>query len=107
MVKPDRCPTCKRLKRRSNESNRRYWLLLHLIADKLKPQDQSFSAESYHTYFKMRFLGSDEMKLPNGKVVQIPKSTADLDTQEFQEYVFRVEEWASNHEVFLDDIAAT
>ena len=82
------------------------WLLLHLIADKLKPQDQSYSAETWHVWFKQRFLGCDEVKMPNGKVIQIPKSTADLDTAEFADYVFKIEEWASSHDVFLDDIQA-
>lgn len=102
-VKPERCPTCKRLKRRSNEANRRYWLLVHLIAEKLRPQGQAFSAENFHIYFKMRYLGADEMKLPNGKVAQIPKSTADLDKDAFNEFMARVEEFGMTHNVFLED----
>lgn len=105
--KPLRCPTCKRLKKRGNGANRRYWLVLHLIADKLTPKGQAYSAETWHVWFKQRFLGCDEVKMPNGKVIQIPKSTADLDTQEFQEYVMRVEEFGMEHGVYLEDLSAS
>ncbi len=92
--------------RRSNEANRRYWLLLHLIADKLKPKGREFSADTWHTYAKQRFLGCDEVELPNGKMAQIPRSSADLDTQEFNEYMAAVEQFAQEHEIYMDDLAA-
>ena len=103
---PERCPTCKRLKKRSNPMNSRYWLLLHLIADGVKPDGQQFSPESFHTYFKSKFLGMDEIKLPSGKVVQFPKSTAELDSAEFAEYLDKVEAYAAEKwDVFLEELA--
>jgi hypothetical protein len=105
-MKPDRCPTCKRVKKRSNESNRRYWLLLHVIADKLKPEGKQFSAESWHLYFKQRYLGCDDIALPNGKVIVRPRSSAELDKQEFAEYMYAVEAWANEHDVYLDEEVA-
>lgn len=102
-MKPDRCPTCKRKLKRSNEANRRLWLIYHLMADKLKPQGQQFSAESWHLWCKSRFLGCDEHRLPNGKVFVQPKSSAELDKDEFNEYMRKVEEFAMSHDVYLDE----
>ncbi len=106
-VRRDRCPTCHRLKKRSNPANARYWLLLHMIAEKIKPMGILYSAEQYHEYFKQRYLGADEMVLPNGKAVNIRHSTADLDTQEFAEYMGKVEQWGIEHDVYLDELQPT
>ncbi len=106
MEKSKRCPKCHRLQKRSNQANARYWLLLHLIADNVRPKDTAYSAETWHTYFKLRYLGSQEVKMPNNMTAQIPKSSADLDTAEFNDYMMKVEVWAQDHEVYMDDIAA-
>ena len=103
-VKPERCQTCGRLKRRGNAMNSRYWLLLHLIADKLRPEGKQFTAEAYHEYFKLRYLGADEIALPNGKTVQRARSSADLDKDEFAEYMMRVEQWANERDVYMDEM---
>jgi hypothetical protein len=111
-IAPDRCPTCRRVKKRSNESNRRYWLILHLVADKVIERDpdgyvrQQWSAETWHIYFKLRYLGGTDIALPNGKTIVQPKSTADLDKGAFADYMMRVEMWAQEHGVFLDEEVA-
>ena len=102
----DRCTKCGRRQKRSSEANRRYWLLLHLLADKLKPDGVQYSAETYHIYYKMKFLGADDVKLPNGKVIAVPKSSAELDKAEFHEYAFMVEQDANERGVFLDEVPA-
>lgn len=101
-----RCPACGRLQKRSTQANARYWLLLHLIAEKVRPLDRSYSPESWHTYFKSRFLGCDDIPLPNGKTVVQPKSSAALDTAEFADYQTQVEAWAAERDVYLEDMAA-
>jgi len=106
-MKPEitRCPTCKRKKSRSNPANARYWLLLHLIADKILPEGKAHSAEVWHEYFKQRFIGVDEFALPNGKVLHRAMSSADLDTAAFADYMLAVEEFAMSRNVYLDDMA--
>lgn len=106
MKKADRCPTCKRKKRRSNPANARYWLLLHVIADKAQPEGKSFSADTWHCYFKQRFLGCEEIQLPNKKVIQQPNSSADLDQDAFNDYMLKVEQWAMSHDIYLEEMAA-
>jgi hypothetical protein len=98
-----RCPTCKRPHRRSNQANAYYWLLLHEIANRVQPGGQSYSAETWHAYCKSRWIGCDDIRLPNGKVLTAPKSSAALDVQEFADYVTKVEAWAAERGVFLAD----
>lgn len=100
----ERCPTCKRRMRRSSEANRRYWMLLHLLSDKLKPNGQTFSAEQFHLYYKSRFLGARDEPLPNGKTLLVVESSADMDTAEFSEYMTKVEADANERGVFLEDL---
>jgi len=75
------------------------------VADKLTPQGVSYTPETWHTYFKQRFIGADDVRLPNGKVITQPKSSAELDKHEFAEYMTAVESWAGEHDVWLADIA--
>lgn len=101
----ERCPKCGRKQRRSNQANARYWLLLHKIAEALpRNAPGSFSADTWHVYAKSRFLGCDDVKLPGGKTLTIPRSTASLDTGEFNEYMTKTEQWANEHGIWLDEI---
>jgi hypothetical protein len=100
-VKPDRCPTCKRLLRRSNPQNARYWALLHKIAHKILGGE--YNVESWHHYLKSEFLGCNDVMLPSRKVLTIPNSTAGLDVAEFNDYMTKVEAWAAERDVYLDD----
>lgn len=102
----DRCPTCKRKHRRSHPQNALYWTLLHSIAEKVRPGGNVFSADQWHCYAKSRWLGCDDVPLPNGKVLTIPKSTAGLDVAEFGEYFEKVQAWAAERDVWLEDMAA-
>jgi hypothetical protein len=105
-MKTDRCPTCHRKMTRSTEANRRYWALLHTMADRWKPNGQQFSAETWHLECKRRFLGCEETKLPSGRVFLIPNSTALLDSTMFSDYMTRVEAWANEHQIYLEDLPA-
>jgi rRNA maturation protein Nop10 len=102
----DRCKACGRKFRRSNPANARLWLLYHTLSEKLPVKGQTFSAETWHAYFKTRYLGADDVTLPSGKVLTIPKSTANLDTAEFNDYQTQVEAWANEHDVYLDEMPA-
>lgn len=75
------------------------------MADKIKPAGTEFGAETWHKYFKSRFLGCDETLLPNGKTLLIPKSTAVLDVAEFAEFMTKVEVFAHEHNCWLEDEA--
>lgn len=100
-----RCPACGARRRRSTTANRFYWALLHELSEQVKPEGKAYSSEQWHLYFKSRFLGAEDMVLPNGKTVVVPHSTADLSQDEFGEYVDKVSAWAAGRGVFLEQDA--
>ena len=103
MKKSTFCKECMRPFKRGTDSNRKYWLLLHFISEKLPVKEQTYSADQWHLYMRSRFLGCDDMTLPNGKTMTIPKSTADLDVSEFSTYYDQVSHWAAEHDVWLPE----
>lgn len=105
MFDKKRCPTCNRRYRRSNPQNAMLWLLYHKLAETLRPNGEQYSAESFHVYYKTKFLGCEEVKLPNKQTMFIPRSTADLDVNEFSEFFDRVQADAAERGVFLDEAA--
>jgi hypothetical protein len=96
------CPTCHREEKRSTEQNSRYWKLLSLLAEK-PVQGNKFGSELWHIYFKFKYIGADDFKLPNGKVINQAKSTADLDKVQFNNYMTEVEVWCNEHGIYLED----
>ena len=80
-----------------------YWALLHLMAAR-QWGGQSFSADAMHNYYKSRFLGCDDVALPNGKTLTIPRSTAALDVGEFSAYFDQVQADAAERGVYLADM---
>lgn len=102
----DRCPTCGRRKTRRNPQNAIYWSLLYLIAEKLRPGGVEYTAEQFHKYYASRFLGCDDVKLPNGKTLTIPRSTASLDVAEFSDYFDAVQADAAERGVHLSELPA-
>ena len=105
-MKPEviRCPSCGRKRTRSNNANARYWLLLHRMAEQLKPQGVSYSPETWHLWAKSKWLGLTDVTLPNGKVVHQAKNSSDLPADAFADYMMAVERYANEHGVWLDSL---
>lgn len=100
----ERCPSCGRKRRRSHRANAAYWGLLHEIAETLRPNGAQYGPEAYHLLYRQRFLGADDVRLPSGQVLTIPKSTANLDADEFSAYLSKVEADAAERGVFMDEM---
>ena len=77
--------------KRSSRANRRYWALLRFIASNAWIGGKQFADETFHEWFKRRFIGTEE--LPDGQSVGI--STTKLDVGEFTAYMERIEQCAS------------
>ena len=99
----ERCPTCGRKPKRSSDANRAYWALLAKMADGLAPGGQKYGPNAYHLYYRVRFLGADDVELPNGKPMSVPRSTANLDADEFTAYLTKVEADAAERGIYLED----
>lgn len=92
-----------RKRSRSSDQNRRYWAILAEISAGIRPQGQEFAPMAWHEYFKERFIGCEEVKLPNGKTVTRILSSTDLDVMQFGEYMTQIEAWAAQHGLLLTD----
>ncbi len=95
-----------RKRSRSAEQNKRYWAILGDISDGVKPQGVTYSPETWHEYFKVRFIGAEDVKLPNGRTITRALSTTDLDVIQFGEYMTQIEAWAAGHGLLLFEGAA-
>ena len=95
----------KREHKRSTEQNRRYWALLNEISEGLPVQGVTHSPDAWHLYFRQKFIGSEDLKMPNGKTFTQPISTTTLDVGSFSEYMTQIEAWAAQHGVLFQEIA--
>jgi hypothetical protein len=98
-----KCPTCGRTHKRSTEQNKRLWALYTELSNKLTPGGKTYSPKQFHIYYKKRFLGCTDFRLPDGSVLPIVESTSDLDTADFAVFLEQVEADAAHRGVFLDD----
>lgn len=104
MLNNDRCPYCGMKKKRTSSQNRIYWALLNMIAEQLPVKGQGYTANTWHAYLVQRYLGCNDIILPNGKVVTMPVSTSTLTNEEFGEYFEKCMAWGAEHGVTLPDI---
>lgn len=105
MGKVEYCKACGRRQKRGNSANAMLWALYHELAARTW-NGQKFSAEQFHKYYASRFLGCDDVKLPNGKTLTIPRSTANLDVAEFSDYFDAVQADAAERGVHLSELPA-
>ena len=99
----NRCPTCHRRHKRTHPQNARLWKLYTALSDKLRPGGQVYSPTQYHLYYKQKFIGATDYPMPNGEVLTIPNSSAELDVAQFSEYMEQVEADAAERGVYLDE----
>lgn len=73
---------------RTVDQNKRYWLIIGFIHE-VTGEDRN----ALHEHCKAKFLGVDRHEV-QGRVYEIPRSSAELNTKEFGEYMDQVEAWA-------------
>ena len=103
----ERCSECGRLKTRSNAQNARMWALNTEISERLKVDGKTFSPEAWHEWLAKKFLGAEEHRLPNGELMVVRRSTANLPEDAMSDYLNRIEEWARDRNVWLPEREGT
>jgi hypothetical protein len=98
-----RCPACGRREKRSSEQNKRYWAIVSELSTNCHPAGATYGIRAWHTWLKSHFLGCEDMLLPNGAVLTEPHSSADLEPEEFSDFMTKVEAWAAERGVFLSE----
>lgn len=88
--------TIKRKGRRSLQQNRYYWgCVIPEILNDLKRRGNDFDADTMHEYLKQQFNYDKVIIEETGQVLEMPKKTSELNTEEFTEYLFKITQWAA------------
>jgi len=92
-------------KRRSTDQNARYWMILTFISDQVLDENgKQYSPETWHNFFKAKFLGKDTM-IVDGDLILVEKTSTKLTVMEFMDYMMQIEAWSVEHGVhFFDDL---
>jgi len=81
--------------KRSIRQNRRYWQMIGHIAENAWVEGKQFGKETWHEFFAQRFGIMKEIILPNGEMALRRESTSEMDTETFQNYLFRIEAYSA------------
>lgn len=90
--------------KRRDVQNRRYWAIMHEIAEQLKINDQQMTAEVWHEWAKRRFIGVREIVLPDGEIAILGMTSTELSVADFSDYMQMLEAWAVEHGVIFNDL---
>lgn len=81
---------------RTGDQNRLLHALLNDIAEQAVVDGKQFEVEVWKDHVKRNFIGTEEVKLPDGTVLSRSMSTTALNVGEFSELIDRVRAWAVN-----------
>jgi hypothetical protein len=73
------------------------------VAERVKPEGRTYGIPAWHEHFKMEWLGCEDIRLPSGEVLHRPYSSSDLEPQEFSDYMTKLEVWAAEQGIYLDE----
>jgi hypothetical protein len=86
----------KRSKKRSGDQNAYYWgVVVHLVSEALIDLGNEITPDEAHEFLKANFNYTEITNEQTGEVMKIPRSTSDLTTEEFTDYIEKVAKWAA------------
>lgn len=77
-------------KHRSVQQNRYYWLVASMLSD-----HTGFTKDEIHAILKSKFLRTEKVNEDTGSVYEYVKSTTELTTVEYEEYLDSVRQFAA------------
>lgn len=87
--------------RKGRTLNQNEWLwgcVYPILLDGLLDAGWEFtSVEQVHEFFKARFAKEKVVNYDTGEIVELPKSTASMDTQQFSTYVDMLRDYAADY----------
>lgn len=82
-------------KKRSSPQNAYYWgVVVEMIKDRFNQLGNDFDADETHDFLKNRF-NAKEIEAVQDHFIEIPMSTARLDTKDFMDYLAKIQQFAS------------
>lgn len=98
-MKPERCPTCGALKRRSGEQNARMWAMLHEIAEQVNWHGQHLTAEEWKDVFTAGLKRQRAVPGVDGGFVILGAHTSRLTVAEMSDLQELIAAFGSEHGV--------
>lgn len=83
--------------KRSLEQNARLHALLTDVAANAWVQGRQYDLETWKEFFRQRFIGTEEITMPDNKRVERGLSTTTLNVHEFSDFMTKIEEYAQDH----------
>jgi hypothetical protein len=90
--------------KRSILQNAYYWgVVVKEIQLRFRELGHDVETDDVHEFLKQKFH-SEKIVTPQAEVIEVPKSTTEMNKGEFSEYVERIKEWAScTLEIYIPD----
>ena len=86
----------RRSKTRSGYQNAYYWgVVINIVTEALVDLGNNVTHEDAHEFLKANFNYSEILNERTGEVMRVPRSTTELSTIEFSEYIEKIAQWAS------------
>jgi hypothetical protein len=88
--------TIKKRGKRSSQQNRYYWgVIVDEIRHELLRRGNRFDSDTIHEFLKQKFNSAKVVVETTGELIEIGKSTTEMNKDEFTEYIERIREWAA------------
>ncbi len=81
--------------KRSSEQNRKLHAILNEISENVCVNGRYYDAEVWKEQVRRRFIGTEELDLPDGSRIERGISTTTLNVGQFSELIERVTAWAA------------
>jgi hypothetical protein len=96
--------TIKKRGKRSILQNAYYWgCVVKEIQLRFRELGHDVETDDVHEFLKQKF-NYEKIVTPQAEVIEVPKSTTEMNKEEFSEYVERIKEWASSTlEIYIPD----
>jgi hypothetical protein len=80
--------------KRSNDQNRLLHVILNTISEQAVVDGKQYSMETWKEQIRRRFIGTEELELPDGSRIERGISTTALSVGEFANLIEAVSAWA-------------
>lgn len=78
----------RKFSKRTTQSNRYYWLLITMIAERFRELGNDCTKDDIHCFMRSKFCFKEILK--DDEVLQLPKSTTELTKSEMSEYIEKI-----------------
>lgn len=83
--------------RRTTEQNSRLHALLTDIANNAWVDGKQFDAETWKEFFRQKYIGTEEVLLPDGRRIERGISTTTLDVGAFSDFMDQISAYAAEN----------